>query len=197
MENCRRTNMLKFKEHLSARNINGTVFWDKCGLGHFSFTFRFPFRVTNGIKSKCCRIFRRGIILHRNNASSHTASLARTLVKNMKEILKPSPYSTDLTPSEFYAFLSLKDDLGGHNFEMEELKSAVKAFFQKQEAEWYYRGIQNWAKQSNKCFNSGGKYVEKLSFLPLFNKIYTKSVAIFLFFREASDLTFEMPLVCE
>ncbi len=61
------------------------------------------------------------------------------------EILKHSPYSPDLTPSDFHAFKPLlKDNLGGKHFKTgEELKSAVKALVQKREAEWYYRGIQN------------------------------------------------------
>ncbi len=78
------------------------------------------------------------------------------------EIMKHSPYSPEFTPSYFHALFSMKCNFGGKHFEMEEeLKSAMKAFFQKQEAEWYYKGIQNWVKWHNKCLDSDGNYVEK------------------------------------
>ncbi len=114
------------------------------------------------VMKKRRRLLSRGVILHHNNVSSHNASLTQTRIKNMKwEILMHSLYSPNLTPSDFHTSSSPKSDLGGKHFKMGELNSPVKAFFQKQETEWYCRGIQNWAKRHNKNHNLGGNDVEK------------------------------------
>ncbi len=101
--------------------------------------------------------------MHHDNESSHTSGFTQIPAKNMKrETLKYSLYSTDFILSDFHVFSSLNGDLGGKHFEMEEeLKSAVKAFLQKQEAEWYYRGMQNWLKRHKTCLYFEGNYIEK------------------------------------
>jgi histone-lysine N-methyltransferase SETMAR len=78
---------------------------------------------------------------------------SRHLVANNSII---PPYSPDLEPSDFHVFLHQKtfhDD--------KEVKEAVNTWFSTQAASFYDAGIQKLVPRHDRCFNSGGNYVEK------------------------------------
>ncbi|CAH2012905.1 unnamed protein product [Acanthoscelides obtectus] len=69
----------------------------------------------------------RRIILHQDNASSHTAQKTRQyLTKENVELLDHPPYSPDLGPKDFFAFPKIKNRLRGQRFQSPE--EAVDAF---------------------------------------------------------------------
>ncbi|CAH2010858.1 unnamed protein product [Acanthoscelides obtectus] len=69
----------------------------------------------------------RGIILHQDNASSHTAQKTRQyLTEENVELLDHPPYSPDLSPNDFFTFPKIKNRLRGQRFQSPE--EAVDAF---------------------------------------------------------------------
>ncbi|CAH2001383.1 unnamed protein product [Acanthoscelides obtectus] len=67
------------------------------------------------------------IILHQDNASSHTAQKTRQyLTKENVELLDHPPYSPDLSPNDFFTFQKIKNRLRGQRFQSPE--EAVDAF---------------------------------------------------------------------
>ncbi|CAH1989497.1 unnamed protein product [Acanthoscelides obtectus] len=67
------------------------------------------------------------IILHQDNASSHTAQNTRQyLTEENVELLDHPPYSPDLTPNDFFTFPKIKNRLRGQRFQSPE--EAVDAF---------------------------------------------------------------------
>ncbi|CAH1994380.1 unnamed protein product [Acanthoscelides obtectus] len=78
----------------------------------------------------------RRIILHQDNASSHTAQKTRQyLTKENVEVLHHPPYSPHLIPNDFFTFPKIKNILRGQRFQSPE--EAVDAF-----------------KNANKCFEN-------------------------------------------
>ncbi|CAH2007674.1 unnamed protein product [Acanthoscelides obtectus] len=69
----------------------------------------------------------RRIILHQDNASSHTAQKIRQyLTEENVELLDHFPYSPDLSPNDFFTFPKIKNRLRGQRFQSPE--EAVDAF---------------------------------------------------------------------
>ncbi|CAH1990392.1 unnamed protein product [Acanthoscelides obtectus] len=69
----------------------------------------------------------RRIILHQDNASSHTAQKTRQyLTEENVELLDHPPYSPDLSPSDFFTLPKIKNRLRGQRFQSPE--EAVDAF---------------------------------------------------------------------
>jgi len=59
-------------------------------------------------------------------------------------VLPHPPYSSDLAPSDFHLFPKLKEHLKGQRFSCdEEVKSAVRKWFQKQNTNFFKDGFQN------------------------------------------------------
>lgn len=73
----------------------------------------------------------RGLMLHHDNASSHSARLTLEFLehKQIKVIEHPS-YSPDLAMCDFWLFLNLKKNLRGRRFHSEEeIDTTINAFF--------------------------------------------------------------------
>ncbi|CAH1975755.1 unnamed protein product [Acanthoscelides obtectus] len=63
----------------------------------------------------------RRIILHQDNASSHTAQKTRQyLTEENVELLDPPPYSPDLSSNDFFTFPKIKNRLRGQRFQSPE-----------------------------------------------------------------------------
>ena len=75
----------------------------------------------------------------------------------------PHPlYSPDLVPSDFHLFPKLKEHLKGQRFSCdEEVKSAVRKWFQKQNTNFFKDGFQKLVWQWQKCIEVHGDFVEK------------------------------------
>ncbi|EFN84671.1 hypothetical protein EAI_07801, partial [Harpegnathos saltator] len=59
----------------------------------------------------------RRIILHQDNASSHTSVQKGALLRTEKvELMGHPPYSPDLTPNDFFLFPQIKNKLRGQRF---------------------------------------------------------------------------------
>ncbi|CAH1985254.1 unnamed protein product [Acanthoscelides obtectus] len=103
------------------------------------------------------------IILHQDNASSHTAQKTRQyLMEENVELLDHPPYSPDLSPSDFFTFPKIKKRLRGQRFQspeeaVDEFKNAVLDL----PANEWNRCFENWFERMQMCINLRGKYFEK------------------------------------
>ncbi|CAH1980010.1 unnamed protein product [Acanthoscelides obtectus] len=88
------------------------------------------------------------IILHQDNASSHTAQKTRQyLTEENMNLLDHSPYSPDLSPNDFFTFPKIENRLRGQRFQSPE------------EAVWN-KCFENLFERMQMCINLRGKYFE-------------------------------------
>ncbi|CAH1977436.1 unnamed protein product [Acanthoscelides obtectus] len=90
----------------------------------------------------------RRIIPHQDNASSHTAQKARQyLTEENVELLDHLPYSSNLSPNDFFTFPKIKNRLRGQRFQTPE--------------EAWNKCFENWFERMQMCINLRGEYFEK------------------------------------
>jgi [histone H3]-lysine36 N-dimethyltransferase SETMAR len=105
----------------------------------------------------------RRIILHHDNASSHTSAQTNTyLTRQNVELMGHPPYSPDLAPNDFFLFPHIKKKLRGQRFLTPE--AAVEAFknhiLEITHSEWK-KCYKNWFERMKKCIKYHGEYFEK------------------------------------
>ena len=85
----------------------------------------------------------RGVLLLQDNAPAHTSQVAMTAATECGfEILPHTPYSPNMTPSDFYLFLKLKSHLCGTQYGSNEgVIEAVNEYLWYQEKAFYFEGI--------------------------------------------------------
>lgn len=164
----------KFKTQMSAGKVLLTAFWDCKGVVYQEYlphgetvnAARYLDTLENlrkALRIKRPGLLSKGVLLIHDNARPHSAKITQAFLKQLGwEVLSHPPHSPDLAPSDYHLFPFLKVALGGRRFHTdEEVKEAVKIFFQKQDTNWYLAGIQKLLSRYNKCIDEGGDYVEK------------------------------------
>ncbi|GFU48383.1 histone-lysine N-methyltransferase SETMAR [Trichonephila clavipes] len=73
----------------------------------------------------------RGLMLHHDSASSHTAGLTAEILKQKQiKLIQHLPYSLDLAMSDVWLFFNPKENLHGcHFYSKEDIDVAIKEFF--------------------------------------------------------------------
>jgi hypothetical protein len=99
-----------------------------------------------------------GVVLHHDNAPLHTAAHTQALLQ-----LDHTPYRPNLTPSDYHLFTLtyLKNWLGSQRLSNYELMEGVKMYLSSKATDFFDTGIQKLIPRYDKCFNSGGDYVQK------------------------------------
>ncbi|CAH1982818.1 unnamed protein product [Acanthoscelides obtectus] len=107
----------------------------------------------------------RRIILHEDNASSHTAQKTRQyLTKENVELFDHPPYSPDLSPNDLFTFPKIKNRLRGQRFQSpEEAVDAFKYAVLDLPANEWNKCFENWFERMQMCINLRGEYFEKQS----------------------------------
>jgi hypothetical protein len=78
------------------------------------------------------------------------------------ELFDHTPYSPDLTPSDYHLFTYLKNWLGSqHLNNSEECMEGDETWLSSQAADFFDTSIQNLIPQYDKCLNSGDDYGKK------------------------------------
>ncbi|CAH2010451.1 unnamed protein product [Acanthoscelides obtectus] len=100
----------------------------------------------------------RRIILHQDNASSHTAQKTRQyLTEENVELLDHPPYS----PNDFFTFPKIKNRLGGQRFQSpEEAVDAFKNAVLDLPANEWNKCFENWFERMKMCINLDNKTVK-------------------------------------
>ncbi|CAH1964947.1 unnamed protein product [Acanthoscelides obtectus] len=103
------------------------------------------------------------IILHQDNASSHTAQKTRQyLTEEIVELLDHPPYIPDLSPNDFFTFAEIKNRLRGQRFQSpEEAVDAFKNAVLDLPANEWNNGFENWFERMQMCINLRGEYFKK------------------------------------
>ncbi|CAH1964695.1 unnamed protein product [Acanthoscelides obtectus] len=100
------------------------------------------------------------IILHQDNASSHTAQKTRQyLTEENVKLLDHPPYSPDVSPNDFFTFPKIKNILRSPRFQSpEEAVDAFKiAVLDLPTNEWN-KCFENWFERMHMCINLRGEY---------------------------------------
>ena len=103
-----------------------------------------------------------GLILHHDNAPSHTASLtSEYLAKNNIKTIRHPPYSPDLAMCDFWLFAGLKRNLRGRAFQSEgDLDEAVLDYLNSiPESDWS-GAFDMWKSRMERCIEAEGDYFE-------------------------------------
>ncbi|KZC04989.1 Histone-lysine N-methyltransferase SETMAR, partial [Dufourea novaeangliae] len=106
-------------------------------------------------------INRKGVILHHDNARSHTARITAKKLRQLGwEVLPQPAYSPDIGPSDYHLFRSLQNFLLGKHFNNEEcLKNALTEFFESKSQEFYNRGIKILPERWAQVVENNGNYI--------------------------------------
>ncbi|CAH2015410.1 unnamed protein product [Acanthoscelides obtectus] len=101
----------------------------------------------------------RRIILHQDNASSHTAQKTRQyLTEENVELLDHPSYSLDLSPNDFFTFPKIKSRLRGQRFQSpEEAVDAFKNAVLDLPANEWNKCFENWFERLQMCINLRGE----------------------------------------
>lgn len=120
-------------------------------------------KLRKAIKRKRPGLLTAGVVLMQDNATPHTSRETTRHLERFKWKFFAHPlYSPDLAPSDYHLFPALKRFLGGKRFvNDEELKNAVKEYFEKLDTKTYTEGIEKLVPRYDKCLNLNGDYVEK------------------------------------
>ncbi|CAH1968350.1 unnamed protein product [Acanthoscelides obtectus] len=97
----------------------------------------------------------RRIILHQDNANSHTAQKTRQyLTEENVELLNHPPYSPVLSPNDFFTFPKIKNRLRGQRFQSpEEAVDAFKNAVLDLPANEWSKCFENWFERMQLCIN--------------------------------------------
>jgi len=142
----------KFKAQASAGKVMLTVYWnlERVVLADFleketTINSQRYIETLTALKRRIKRIgIRNGTLLQHDNARSHTSAATRDAIQCLDfSVLPHPPYSPDLAPSDFHLFPKLKEHLKGQRFSCdEEVKSAARKWFQKQNTNFFKDGFQ-------------------------------------------------------
>ena len=106
----------------------------------------------------------RGLLLHHDNASAHTAAATLDfLQENNVQLVTHPPYSPDLAPCDFFLFPQIKKQLRGKPFASVEdarvfAEGAISDILQ---SAWA-GAMDSWFERMAKCIQAQGGYFEKL-----------------------------------
>lgn len=164
----------KAKTVFSAGKVMATVFWDSHGVIFIDYlqkgktiTGAYYASLLDKLKAELVEkrphLQKKKILLHQDNAPSHTSVVAMAKIHELGfELLPHPPYSPDLAPSDFFLFPHLKIALGGQRFSSnEEAISFVNNYFEEKNSKYYLDGLQRWEHRWEKCVELEGDYVEK------------------------------------
>ena len=106
---------------------------------------------------------RKGVLLHQDNAPSHTCAVATAAIAQAGfELVKHPPYSPDLAPSDYRLFPKLKEHLRGKRFPSNnDVICAVNQWFAEAEQSFFREALEMLEYRWEKCINLNGDYVEK------------------------------------
>ena len=137
-----------------------TIFWERRGTLHIDFLTRVEMvnvkrycrtlqKLRQTIQNNRHEMLNAGVVMLHGNVQPHTAQWTTHLLQAFSwEVFNLTPYSRDLTPSDFHIFLHLKKFLSGQCqcFQNDrEAEMSVTQWFQSQARDIYDTGVQIWS----------------------------------------------------
>jgi len=163
----------KFKTQASAGKVMLTVFWnsERVVLADFleketTINLQCYIETLTALKRRNEWIGIRNetlLPLLQHNATPHTSAATRDAIQHLDfSVLLHPPYSPDLAPSDCHLFPKLKEHLKGQRFSCdEEVKSALRKWFQKKNTNFLKDGFQKLVQRWQKCIEVCGNLVKK------------------------------------
>lgn len=160
------------KLDLHPKRLLMTVWWNSRGIIHLSYLPHGQ-TITAAVYSSQIQevhqkllqthpalVNRKGVVLLQDNARPHTASMTRATLKDVGwEILPHPPYSPDISPCDYYLFLSLSNFLASKRFSTDdELKTAIASFFDSKDQAFYLHGMRLLVERWQKVVDADGDY---------------------------------------
>ena len=117
-------------------------------------------KLGEAIEKKRWRKLIEGMLLHHDNAPTHTSNVAIATIHECGfELLSHPPYSPDVAPSDFHLFRHLKDSLRGWAFEDDDaVIMAVNESIEEQEQNFFVEGVKTLKQRWEKCVAVQGNY---------------------------------------
>lgn len=105
------------------------------------------------IHQKQPELLQRIIILHQDNAPTHTAGVTKACLERLDiEVLEHPPYSPDLAPCAFWLFPTVKTRIAGRRFETStEVTAAVQAIHKSLSKNGLHSVFEKWQHRWDKC----------------------------------------------
>ena len=105
----------------------------------------------------------KGVLLQQDNARVHTCKVAMDAVEqNGHELILHPAYSPDLAPRDFFLFPNLKKDIRGLHFQSdEEVVTAVEAWVNGKDPDFFSSGPMALEHSWSKCITLEGNNIEK------------------------------------
>ena len=106
----------------------------------------------------------RGLMLHHDNATTHTVAVTVDYVQeNHVQLVTHPPYSPDLTPCDFFRFPQVKLQLKGRQFStVEEARLAFENAISDLPHSARACAMENWFQWMILCIRAEGRYIKKL-----------------------------------
>lgn len=106
----------------------------------------------------------RGIMLHHDNASSHTSLRTKAFLEESGvETLPHPPYSPDLAPCDFFLFPIIKEKIKGKFFSCaEEAVAAYEVAISDLSDQDWQKCFNSWFRRMELCIENEGEYFEKM-----------------------------------
>lgn len=163
------------KKNLHAKKILLCVWWSKVGVIHQEFlkpgeTIDAKLYSSQLSRVQKALIIKQPALTNRNkvvflqdNARPHTAILTQKKIVQLKwDLLPHPPYSPDISPSDYYLFLSLDNHMRNKNFDTADgLQTEILSFFQNKPPEFYKRGIDKLPDLWQKVVDNNGDYFDE------------------------------------
>ncbi len=103
---------------------------------------------------------RRLFVIHQDNTPSHTSAITLSFFQHIPLLAHP-PYSPDLTPSDFFLFPRLKNQLASNHIRtLDELRASMHRELRRIPQMDYHEAIQQWPLRWMKCVAASGSYFE-------------------------------------
>ncbi len=131
------------------QTINSTVYCSQIDIVHQKL-----------LQRRASLVNRKGVLLLHDNARPHVSLETQRKLQSVKwEVLPHPPYSPDISPCDYYLFLSLSNFLCDKRFNSEEeVKTEVDLFFSSKNPNFYSRGMNLLVERWQKIVDSNGDY---------------------------------------
>ena len=112
---------------------------------------------------RCPRMGVRGLLLHHDNASAHTAAVTLDfLAASDVQLVTHPPYSPDVAPCDWFLFPSVKRQLKGKQFQnAEDARAFIEGVILDIPQSTWSGVIDSWFKRMAKCVQAEGFFFSK------------------------------------
>ena len=160
------------KQELHPKKVMLSLWWDMRGLIHYELLE--PNQTITAVKycsqlddlrtalskKRPALLNRKGVVLHHDNARTHTTGATQNKIMSFNwEVLPHPPYSPDIAPSDYHLFRSLQNHLSNKIYENDDqLKNDLNLFFSQKSEKFFEEGIKKLVDRWTEVIENGGNY---------------------------------------